>query len=287
MKKIGWTILLATALSYIPVVGAQEQASEEPFKTADWRKDFSVSIGTKLWFNEWTTWDTPDITNVTGQRVITSHDSGDFKEFTPIPVFSIKYQDLFVSASYFSHTNYNFPTLNSDVERLEWDVTAGYYVLPPYLALTVGFKRIEQQFSSLDFDIDGPTVGFAGAVPMKWGFSLYSSFAYGFMKNESDFFEIRTRGLLDVPGSGDDDRDSQYWLVETGIAYTHNLQNLPVNLLLSSATVYAGYRHQHIETDDVGICSSSNANICLPGGNTADDGLDITRGMVIGVNLSF
>jgi hypothetical protein len=92
MKKIGWTILLATALSYIPVVGAQEQTSEEPFKTADWRKDFSVSIGTKLWFNEWTTWDTPDITNVTGQRVITSHDSGDFKEFTPIPVFSRYYR---------------------------------------------------------------------------------------------------------------------------------------------------------------------------------------------------
>jgi hypothetical protein len=165
------------------------------------------------------------------------------------------------------------------------------YIFPPYLALTVGFKDIEQRIpivsDDFGFDIAGPIVGFAGAVPMKWGFSLYSSFAYGFMKNESDFFEIRTRGLLDVPGSGDDDRDSQYWLVETGIAYTHNLQNLPVNLLLSSATVYAGYRHQHIETDDVGICSSSNANICLPGGNTADDGLDITRGMVIGVNLSF
>ncbi len=60
MKKTGWTILLATALSYIPVVGAQEQTSEEPFKTADWRKDFSISIGTKLWFNEWQTWDVQD-----------------------------------------------------------------------------------------------------------------------------------------------------------------------------------------------------------------------------------
>lgn len=56
MKKTGWTILLATALSYIPVVGAQEQASKEPFKPADWRKDFTLTIGTKLWFNEWTTW---------------------------------------------------------------------------------------------------------------------------------------------------------------------------------------------------------------------------------------
>jgi hypothetical protein len=283
MKKTGWTILLATALSYIPVVGAQEQeqASEEPFKTVDWRKDFSIAIGTKLWFNEWTTWDTP-----TGTTFVTSNDSDDY-EFTPIPVISIKYHDLFVSASYFMDTDYDFPTI-ALTDRREWDVAVGYYLLPPYLALTVGFKDIKQEIdaSNLEFKFNGPTVGFVGAVPMKWGFSLYSSFAYGFLKEESDLFEIRTRGLLNVPGSGDDNRDSEYWLVEAGIAYTHNLQNLPVNLLLSSATVYAGYRHQQIETDDVGICS--NVNVCLPGeGNTANGGLDITRGMVIGVNLSF
>jgi hypothetical protein len=278
MKKTGWTILLATALSYIPMVGAQEQTSEEPFKTADWRKDFSIAIGTKLWFNEWTTWDVGS-TNAAGGRVITSHDSDDY-EFTPIPVISVKYQELFVSASYFVDTDYNFPTLSVFGDRLdrnEWDVAVGYYILPPYLALTVGFKEIKQEFddTNAEFKIDGPTVGFVGAVPMKWGFSLYSSFAYGFLEMEADFFEGNT--------PGDDDRDSQYWLVETGIAYTHNLQNLPVNLLLSSATVYAGYRHQHIETDDVDISSFPGGT----GGNTADDGLDITRGMVIGVNLSF
>jgi hypothetical protein len=275
MKKTGWTILLATALSYIPVVGAQEQTSEEPFKTADWRKDFTISIGTKLWFNEWTTWNTP--TNAAGETVITSSDSDDY-EFIPIPAISVKYQELIVSASYFVDTNYNFPT-RASADRKEWDVTVGYYIFPPYLALTVGFKDIEQRIpivsDDFGFDIAGPIVGFAGAVPMKWGFSLYGSFAYGFLESESDFFEMNT--------PGDDDRDSAYWLVETGIAYTHKLQNLPVNLLLSSATVYAGYRHQQVETDDVGIFSAPGVS----GGNTADDGLDITRGMVIGVNLSF
>lgn len=277
MKKTGWTILLATALSYIPMVGAQEQeqASEEPFKTADWRKDFTISIGTKLWFNEWTTWDND--TTAEGRPVVTSNDSDDY-EFTPIPVISIKYHDLFVSASYFMDTDYNFSVFAPDrLDRNEWDVAVGYYLLPPYLALTVGFKNIKQEFddTNLEFKFNGPTVGFVGAVPMKWGFSLYSSFAYGFLEEESDLFEANT--------PGDDDRDSQYWLVETGIAYTHNLQNLPVNLLLSSATIYAGYRHQQIETDDVGVVIRPGVS----GGNTADDGLDITRGMVIGVNLSF
>jgi hypothetical protein len=299
MKKTGWTILLATVLSYIPVVGAQEQASEEPFKTADWRKDFSLAIGTKLWFNEWQAWNVEDFifNPTTAQFEATqnsAHNSDDY-EFTPIPVISVKYHDLFVSASYFVNTDYNFPTLNPDVDRKEWDVAVGYYLLPPYLALTVGFKEIQQDFSGLEFKVAGPTVGFVGAVPMKWGFSLYSSFAYGFLEMESEFFEngrnvIDNSGLITgipgalviVPGTpGDDDRDAAYWLVEAGVAYTQDLQNLPVNLLLSSATFYAGYRHQQVETDDVGASIDPAFN------NTDDDGLDITRGMVIGVNLSF
>jgi hypothetical protein len=214
---------------------------------------------------------------------ISAHDSDDY-EFTPIPVISAKYHELFVSASYFVRTDYDFPTLNPDVDRYEWDVAVGYYVLPPYLALTVGFKEINQKFGGAEFEINGPTVGFAGAVPMKWGFSLYSSFAYGFLKMESELFESRAGmpALPVVPGTpGDDDRDAAYWLVEAGVAYTQNLQNLPVNLLLSSATFYAGYRHQQVETDDVGASIDPAFN------NTEDDGLDITRGMVIGVNLSF
>jgi hypothetical protein len=293
MKKTGWTILLATALSYIPVAGAQEQASEEPFKTADWRKDFTISIGTKLWFNEWTTWDTDDVDFIEGlgliraSRQITSH-SSDGYEFTPIPVVSVKYQELFVSASYFVRTDYDFPTLLTDADRYEWDVAVGYYLLPPYLALTVGFKEINQKFGGgAEFEINGPTVGFTGAVPMKWGFSLYSSFAYGFMKSESEFFE--TGEIIDQFGQilqapltpDDDDRDAAYWLVETGVAYTQDLRNLPVNLLLTSATFYAGYRHQQVETDEAGASADPLFD------NRQDEGLDTTRGVVIGVNLSF
>jgi hypothetical protein len=262
MKKTGWTILLVTALSYIPVVGAQEQTSEEPFKTADWRKDFSISIGTKLWYNEWTTF----------PGTVESKD-----ELTPIPVVSVKYQDLFISASHFFDTHYIFPDpFNPDVpifgrgiERKEWDVGVGYYILPPYLALTVGYKKIEQDFVVPEngglIEYEGPTVGFAGAVPMKWGFSLYSSFAYGFMEQETEF-------PLFPPEFQQEDVKTDYWLVETGVAYTYDLHNLPVNSL-SSAMIYAGYRHQQLESENLITNTDTNR--------------DITRGMVIGVNLSF
>jgi hypothetical protein len=303
MKKTGWSILLTAALSYTSIAGAQNQGeeSQEVFRARSWRDDFSVSIGTKLWFNQWTTWNirsagtgvgfstlgsdvngdgfTDTFIDVNGngmfdtgdqifvfpgqEGVITSNDSDGY-EFVPIPVISVKYKELFVSASYFVDTRYDFFSI-VDADRREWDVTTGYYILPPYLALTVGYKDIKQEFGPAEFKLDGPTVGFVGAVPMKWGFSLYSSFAYGFLEMESATFAADTRG--------DDDRDSQYWLVETGIAYTHDLT--PANLLLNSATFYAGYRHQQVETDDVSI------------GNTDNDGLDVTRGMVIGLNLSF
>jgi hypothetical protein len=193
MKKTGWIILLAMALSYIPVVGAQEQeqTSEEPFKTTDWRKDFSIAIGTKLWFNEWTTWDVAPI-DINFDGVINEFDrfdvtsnEADGYELTLIPALSVKYHEFFVSASYFVDTAYRFPTLVDEFDRREWDVTTGYYLFPPYLALTIGFKQIQRTipgpapFGDIEFQVDGPIVGFAGAAPIKWGFSLYTSFAYG------------------------------------------------------------------------------------------------------------
>lgn len=328
MKYTGRGILLTAALSYVSIAGAQDQGeSQGVFKTKSWRDDFSVSVGTKVWFNQWTTWDTrtvfasqidvsgqtlgavpaggfpagtflvstdnsgniTNVANISGQTfggvafpantfvafdpstAVVSSDSDGY-EFVPIPVISVKYKDVFVSASYFVDTEYRFSSLgNLDVDRREWDVTAGYYILPPYLALTAGYKDIQQEFGSLDvdeFEVTGPTVGFVGAVPMKWGFSLYSNFAYGFLQMESEAFKF-----IPAP-STDDDRDSQYWLAEGGIAYTHDLSNLPAHLLLNSATFYAGYRHQQVETD---IFDSSDA----------DDGVDTTRGMVIGLNLAF
>lgn len=306
MKQELHIVLAIAGLLGIPSGATAEGGNRfaEMFKT-DWSKDFSVSFGVKVWVNEWATWDltnvvstTPQILNVpnaildiNGNGII---DPGEFfqnvpvflgnvsevadievqsitsdgYEVVPIPVLSIKWKNLFVSGSYFAQTDYNFAEFpESDVERHEWDVAGGYYVLPPYLALTVGYKRIDQEFGAVDFEIDGPTFGFVGAVPMKWGFSLYTNFAYGFFNAESQFFEAFGQ---------DDDRDADYFLVETGLAWTYDLKQLPVHVLLNSATLTLAYRHQQVETESV-----------VAPFNDDDDGIDTTRGVVLGVNFAF
>lgn len=273
-------------LGFTPWAAAQDSDSQgsnwfsDLFKT-DWSKDFAFSFGTKVWINEWTTWNTAGIFNfdvdIDGDGIsdfaddnldglqVTSH-TADNWEVVPIPVASVRWKNLFVSGSYFPDTDYSFDTVG-DFEREEFDVAMGYYVLPPYLALTAGYKYINQKVGPDDFDFDGPTVGFVGAVPMKHGFSLYSTFGYGFLEVDSAFFE----------GSGlDDDRESNYWLVEAGIAWTYNVKETAPHLLLNAATVTLGYRHQQVETEGVGAPF-----------NNDDDGIDTTRGVALGVNFTF
>lgn len=277
---------------FAPWAMAQESSSQgsgwfaDMFKT-DWSKDFAVSIGTKLWINEWTTWNNPVTLddNAPGAADdvllanVTSHTSDNW-EVVPIPVASVRWKNLFVSASYFADTNYNFDTI-PDAEREEFDVAAGYYVLPPYLALTAGYKYINQKFGTADFDFDGPTIGFVAAVPVKYGFSLYTNFGYGFLEVDSATFartdEDFGGSLGPLPNFAlDDDRESSYWLVEAGVAWTYNMKEVVPHLLLNAATVTLGYRHQQVETEGVGAPF-----------NNDDDGIDTTRGVALGVNLTF
>lgn len=269
---------LAVLVGSVPALAEETAGSDTSFGqtmadafATDWSKDFSVSVGTKLWFNTWNTWNPEVFATVDRQgnvidvnRGIGSYTSGD--RLTPIPVVSAKWKDLFVSGSYFTQTDYSFQGL-APATNYQWDVNLGYYVLPPYLALTVGYKDVHQSFGSMDFDFNGPTLGFVGAVPMKWGFSLYTNFAYG-------FFELQQKGFSD--------RNSAYWLIEGGVAYTYNLKELWADSLLNSATITAGYRQQQIETSD--LVRNLNSPSLYYSRNT---GNDIMRGMVVGVNLTW
>lgn len=297
----------AGLLGFAPYAASQQTDSagwfSDVFKT-DWSKDFAFSFGTKVWVNEWTTWSSAfsfeffnprdpgrsDPEEQPGVVVIDENDDGEEDKFTidaerfedqvsshtsdnfevvPIPVASVRWKDFFVSASYFAQTDYHFGTL-VDAEREEFDVAMGYYVLPPYLALAAGYKYINQKIGPVDYDIDGPTVGFVGAVPMKYGFSLYTNFAFGFLEANSAAFEEAFDSFV-----LDDDRESNYWLVDTGIAWTYNMKETAPELLLSQATVTLGYRHQQVETEGVATF------------NDDDDGIDTTRGVALGVNFTF
>ena len=118
-----------------------------------------------------------------------------------------------------------------------------------------------QSESTTDIRIEGPTVGIALSVPFARSFGVYANYAHGFMD-----VDINQSGL-------ERDFDADYDLAELGVSYTHGTKDFVPFVPLSAATVYAGYRWQHIETDfeEFG----------------ADDRTDTTRGFAVGVNLTF
>lgn len=174
---------------------------------------------------------------------------------------------------------------STTAEREEWDAGLGILILPN-VAILGEYKDISQDIqstftqdvvqngvpvvtgqpagmSSTDIEIKGPTIGIAGSVPIAHGFGLYGSYAHGFMD-----VDITDQGAPEF------DADADYDVAELGFTYTHGTEEFIPFALLSAATVYAGYRWQHIETD-----FSDAAN--------TEDRTDTTRGFVAGVNLSF
>lgn len=324
---------------------AQEQRSNtvwdgfSGFLQPDWERDFSLTLGVKVWVNEWTrdsfpgrglrapdlsplgVPNTEDIIEAgfSSQRPLTQT-SEDVKP-TPIPQLSIRYKWLLLSGSYYPETEFEYRTTTDTVtinqqlvdlsgnvlatspttqgtffdtttaEREEWDAGFGILVLPN-VAILGGYKEINQDvqdvftldvvedgvpvpgltgqpagMSSQKVEIKGPTIGIAGSVPIAHGFGLYGSYAHGFM--DVDITDTFAGG---TPIEGEADAD--YDVAELGFTYTHGTKEFIPIAPLSAATVYAGYRWQHIETD-----FSDQPN--------TEDRTDTTRGFVAGVNLTF
>lgn len=297
------------------------------FLQPDWERDFSASVGVKVWVNEWTrstffssTVFADDVIDQLGGSgfIAASVSSGSAQtqtsegvEPTPIPQLSVRYKWLVLSGSYYPETEFEFRTTAdtstitqvqnfsgigrrttqvtffnaTTAEREEWDAGLGILILPN-VAILGGYKEIDQDIrfvftadeivtdnlfgttesrglpvgtSSSDIEIKGPTIGIAGSVPIARGFGLYGSYAHGFM---------------DIDFTDDSDGDADYDVAELGFTYTHGTKELIPFVPLSAATVYAGYRWQHIETDFSDVPNT-------------EDRTDTTRGFVAGVNLSF
>ena len=220
-------------------------------------------------------------------------------EPVPIPQLSARYKWLFVTGSYYSKTEFDFePTFEgheswtrpeflatrfvyrsaeASGERYEWDAAGGIYV-HPYVAILGGYKKVRQSIDQIlrttdlfgtsvgssfsKIDIEGPTIGIAGSVPIGHGFGMFLTYAHGFMDAE-----------ITDNGGPTSEFDADYDVAEAGFSYTHGMDQLMPHLPLSAATVYAGYRYQAISTDfqEQGF----------------QDRSDVTRGFAVGVNLTF
>jgi hypothetical protein len=187
-------------------------------------------------------------------------------------------------------------------ERSEWDITAGYY-LSRNVAITVGYKKIKREYSQSlevpsvshgdfedeDFIIkeweaysyqsesvsegDGLTLGIATSASIGGGFGVYGNFAYGWLESEDSVQESsytiegeEKESLVSRPSIS---FDNNYLVGEMGLAYSFRFKNPTIN----AASIYAGYRFQRYEFEDV-----------IASGQTARDSTD---GFVLGVNIVF
>jgi hypothetical protein len=252
---------IKTVLLAIPLVIASPTLSAETV----------FNVGLRTWFNAWTSWDVYPplvIGNATLPGASENFTSGNRAAL--IPTFSVRHNDLLLSASRFARKSYSFDGNSGSfgARREETDALVGYYVLPT-VAVTLGYKEVKQDFSgTAQFKYSGPTLGAVASAPLTGGFSLYGNFGYGPLKAR----------LPVADASGNRRFDANYLLGEVGLAYALDLRDrMPSARAL---TLTAGYRHQVLATQDYRISTGANQS-------RATELRDTTEGLTVGLSVSF
>lgn len=240
----------AFALAATAMVGAQAQES-----------NFGISLGTKVWLSEWTTWF--NAVNENNDEVVTQR-SSDTKAIV-IPVLSMRYKDFIASFSGAVKTEHEFPRpgTTSKFKRKEQDLNLGYY-LTPGLAATVGYKRFSQISSSSGntiFEVAGPTIGLSATSNLAGGFSVYGALGLGPLKVKDSATDFK----------------ADYSLSEVGLAYTVGLGRF-----VRSITFTGGYRTQIVKAKDILVRDLDNV---LP--SARQHASDVTQGFTLGIVASF
>jgi hypothetical protein len=180
-----------------------------------------------------------------------------------------------LSGIHFSKTTYSLggdvsPTTGGlfalSASRKEIDGNLGYYVLPS-VALTVGYKQIDQDFAepNLPYRWRGPTVGVAASAALRGPLAIYGTFVYGRLKLDSP--------VADVAGNSHFNAD--YLLGEWGLAY-----GIRTPLSRLSFTVTAGYRVQIVSTRKFDVSTGFD-------GYQPVDVHDITQGPAVSALVRF
>ena len=236
---------------------------------------FSVTVGAKVWVNEWSSWATPTIG---GQGEVVPVDSS--TKVSLIPVVNLRFRDFYASFSTLLNTTYTLSGqgpnlfgqgLNAiDGSRKEFDANLGYYVLPG-LGVSVGYKSLSQGFGGEDFRWTGPTIGATLTAPIQGGFAGYGALGVGFLK-------------MDLPAADPNSPvngtlNADYAIGEIGLAY--GAGGIPPVAVTSTAFTL-GYRFQSVSTKDYKVRPGTGTTV-----NGSTDLHDVTQGPAIGVLLRF
>jgi hypothetical protein len=229
---------------------------------------FSVTVGTKVWVNEWSSWYTPTIG---GQAEVVPIDSS--TKVSLIPVVSLRFRDFYASFSTLLNTSYTLSgqALNSiDASRKEFDANLGYYVLPG-LGVSLGFKSLSQGFGGADYRWTGPTIGATLTAPIQGGFAGYGAVGIGFFK--------MSLPAADVNSSVNGDLNANYAIGEIGLAY--GAAGIPT-IAVTSTAFTLGYRLQAVRTKDYKVRAATGTSV-----NGSTDLSDVTQGPALGFLLRF
>ncbi len=241
----------------------------EGARAFDIENDVRVSSGLKGWASTWDSWRPETVFFDNGPiRVAQTVRSGTRFALTP-NVSVVAQQKFLLSASYLAPESYPLTgalDTNSLVgSRREFDANAGYYVFPG-VAVTLGYKQIQQAYGQGTYKWTGPTAGLAGSAEISGNWSLYGSLAYGPLKLRLP------AGAADALGNTS--FQSTYAVGEFGLAYT-----LPVRSFLKAARLTIGYRAQTLST---------RGYFLNHGGPLGDpEERDYTQGATVGLSASF
>jgi len=274
MRKAYITILLLLLVTGF----ANTASAADTEETSKVGSDIYFTLGYKTWFN---TWQTPfnsyppmggtNIMSLTSQSVAAPIFSASLKisdfliagSFMKTPDYAFPdYEDVLVTGPTPTTASFPFYTFRTTASRKENDINVGYYITPA-MAITIGIKNVKQTYNDIDITTgaiwstfwtkySGPIVGITGGGRLgESNFAFYGNLSYGFLKGE---FE------------GDPQKfDANYSSTELGIAYR------PVSFL----SFLAGYKYQTIDS-----------KLTDPAFNN-QVALDVTKGFILGANLTF
>ena len=205
-----------------------------------------VTIGVKAWMHTWSTW--TNAGTVTGSVGHTETDT----ETVLVPSVNLRIRNFFVSADFFPEKEYDFLSDYRGVKRSEWSVVGGYYLVPQ-LAIALGFKQINQQFSSaFDATLSIPMLGLQAGAPIgeSGNWFIYGNGFFGPVE-----FKEKASNVLD-------DQKGWYYSTELGTGYRF-FERL-------AATV--GYKYQTVRWEEL---------------QGKVPGYDYTAGWIVGLSFTF